>query len=140
MVSEFRGTHLGTPFFVVLWTTWSFHYAGTTWALGARVFCCVFNLGPPGPNLVFVTLHVSIFSFLFSVWSVFVTLFSRFLLQMLKQLPVGSLAFHSVRDFGSLPLILGLITQLLIIVNRSVSSRRGVCIALGRFLFSQLLL
>ena len=58
---------------------------------------------------------------------------------MLKQLPVGRLAFYFVRSFGSLPLILEPITQLLIIVDRFVSLRRGACVALGRFLFSQLL-
>ena len=58
---------------------------------------------------------------------------------MLKQLPVGRLAGCFVKNFGFLPLILELITQLLIIVNRFVSLRRGACIALGRLLFSQLL-
>ena len=58
---------------------------------------------------------------------------------MLKQLPVGRLALYFVRSFGSLPLILELITQLLIIVNHFVSLKRGACIELGRFLFSQLL-
>ena len=57
---------------------------------------------------------------------------------MLKQLPVGRLMFYFVRSFGSLPLIFELIK--LIIVHHFVSLRRGACIALGRFLFSQLLL
>ena len=59
---------------------------------------------------------------------------------MLKQLPFGCLEFYFVRSFGSLSLILELITQLLIIVNHFVSLKRGACRALGRFLFSQLLL
>ena len=58
---------------------------------------------------------------------------------MLKQLPVGCLALYFVRSFGSLLLILELITQLLIIVNHFVSLKRGAGIALGSFLFSQLL-
>ena len=52
---------------------------------------------------------------------------------MLNQLPVGHLMLYFVRSFGSLPLILALITQLLIIVNRFVSLRHGACIALGGF-------
>ena len=96
-------------------------------------------LGPLGPILTFVSLHVLIFSVIFLVWSVLSFYFLYFFLQMLKQLPVGRLAFYFVRSFGSLPLILELITQLLIIVDRFVSLRRGACIALGRFLFSQLL-
>ena len=58
---------------------------------------------------------------------------------MLKQLPVGRLALYFVRSFGSLPVILELITQLLIIVNHFVSLKRGACISLRSFLFSQLL-
>ena len=58
---------------------------------------------------------------------------------MLKQLPVRSLALDFVRSFGSMPLILELRTQLLIIVNHFVSLKHGACIALERFLFSQLL-
>ena len=102
------------------------------------MFFAVF-LGPLGPILTFVSLHVLIFSVIFLVWSVLSFYFLYFLLRMLKQLPVGRLAFYFVRSFGSLPLILELITQLLIIVDSFVSLRRGACIALGRFLFSQLL-
>ena len=114
-----------------------FHYAGTTWALSGNVFCCVF--GTTWTHPYFVSLHVLIFSVIFLVWSVLSFYFLYFLLQMLKKLLVGRLAFYFVRSFGSLLLILELITQLLIIVDRFVSLRRGACIALGRFLFSQLL-
>ena len=99
----------------------------------------MFFLGPLGPNLTLFH-YVLYFSDIFFLWSFLSFYFLYFLLQMLKQLPVGRLVFYFVRSFGSLPLILELITQLLIIVNHFVSLKRGACIALGRFLFSQLLL
>ncbi|CAH3025295.1 unnamed protein product [Porites evermanni] len=55
---------------------------------------------------------------MFSFWlTIKIPLFGspNFRSGMLKQLPVGCLAFYFVRSFGSLPLILELITQLLII-------------------------
>ena len=76
------------------------------------MFFAVF-LGPLGLILTFVSLHVLSFSVIFLVWSVLSFHFLYFLLQTLKQLPVGRLAFYFVRSFGSLPLILELITQLL---------------------------
>ena len=101
------------------------------------IFCCVF-MGRLGPNLTLFH-YVLYFSDIFFLWSVLSFYLLCSLLQMLKQLPVGRLALYFVRRFGSLPLILELITQLLIIANHFVSLKRGACIALGRFLFSQLL-
>ena len=68
------------------------------------MFFAVF-LGPLGPILTFVSLHVLIFLVIFLVWSILTFYFRYFLLQMLKHLPVGRLAFYFVRSFGSLPLI-----------------------------------
>ena len=127
MVSEYRGMHLD-PFFVDHLVF--FIMQGPLGPL-VGIFCCVFGTT--------WTPRVFIYSVIFLVWSFLSFHFLYFLIQMLKQLPVGRLAFHFVRSFGSLPSILELITQLLIIVDRFVSLKRGACIALGRFLFSQLL-
>ena len=99
---------------------------------------CFFFLGRLGPNLTLFH-YVLYFSDIFFLWSFLSFYFLYFLLQMLKQLPVGRLALYFVRSFGSLPLIVELITQLLIIANHFVSVKRGPCLALGRFLLSQLL-
>ena len=94
------------------------YYARATLALRGNIFLCLF-VGPLGPNLTSFH-YVLYFSVTFFLWSFSSFYFLCFLLQMLKQLPVGRLAFYFVRSFGSLPLILELITQLLIIVNHFV--------------------
>ena len=129
---------MGCTWVLVLWTTWSFYYVGATWAISGNILLC-FSWDHSDPTLFWFR-YVLYFSDIFFLWSVLSFYFLYFLLQMLKQLPVGRLAFYFVRSFGSLPLILELIPQLLIIVNHFVSFKRGACIALGRFLFSQLLL
>ena len=99
----------------------------------AMFFFFLLLLGPLGPNIMFLLLCYMFFY-------IFLTfLFFLILLQMLKQLPAGRMAFNCVGSFGSLSLILELITLLSIIVNHFVNLRRGVCLALGNFLFSQLL-
>ena len=132
MVSQYCGMHVD-PFFEDHLVP--FILQGPLEPLVA-MFCLFFwdHLDPT--SLLF---HVSIFSVIFFAWSVLSFYFLYFLLHMLMQLPLGRLAVNFVRSLGSLPLILELITQLLIIVNRFASLRRGACIALGRFLFSQLL-
>ena len=112
---------------------------GATWALSGNILLC-FSWDHLDPNLILVSLRVVFFWYIFLLWLVLSFYFLYFLLHMLKQLPVGRLVFYFVRSFGSLPLILELITRLLIIVHHIISLRRGACIALGRFLFSQLLL
>lgn len=93
-------------------------YAGATWALSGNILLCF--LGPLGLNLTLFH-YVLYFSDVFFLFSDLSFYFLYFLLQMLKQLPVGSLALYFVRGFGSLPLILELITQLLTNVNHFVS-------------------
>ena len=111
-----------------------FHYAGTTWALSGNVFCCVFGTTWTHPYFCFTTCF-NFFSYIFGLVS-FVILFSLFFASDVKA--------AASRTFGVLLcerlwLSAELITQLLIIADRFVSLRRGACIALGRFLISQLL-
>ena len=66
----------------------------------------------------------------------FVILFSLFFASDVKAAASQTFGIVLCEKFGSLPLILELIKQLLIIVNHFVSLKRGACITLGRFLFS----
>ena len=112
-----------------------FYYAGATWALSGNILQFFWDhLDPTLPG--FTTCCIFLIYFFFAQFCHF---FFYFLVEILKQLPVRVLALYFVKSFGSLPLILDLITQLLIIVNHFVSLTRGACIALRRFLFSQLL-
>ena len=91
-----------------------FYYPGATWSLSDNIlqfFWHHLDATLPG----FTTCCIFLIYFFFGQFCHFI--FSIFLLQILKQLPVGRLALYFVRSFGSLPLLLELITQLLIIVN-----------------------
>ena len=137
MVSEYRGMHLD-PLIFLCGPLGLFHYAGTTWALSGNVFCCVFGTTWTHPYFCFTTCF-KFFSYIFGLVS-FVILFSLFF--------ASDVRAAASRTFGVLlceKLWLSafnsreLITQLLIIVDRFVSLRRGASVAPRRFLFSQLL-